>query len=372
MSASLKARLAPATDAIASSSVPCSQSHRSRMRDLSRWMWLSTKPGMTSRPSRCSAGASATMCSAISTMRPPAMAMSTSASLSCARRACRNTRSNAMSGHLSCVGWVERSEPHHSFRREAPMDGSPRSTHPASLSQFLRAAQAGDHGDPQQVVIGAGLVGRDLREAAAEFGPVRLEVAFVLDRLLLDVFERHRPALAIVTFEIGIGLASVPDVDHARGQIDRVMDTAVHAHPSEGIVDMRGVAGEKNAPVLKCLRDPLVHLVKRRVRDLVMGYAGHHGGHQGLGEVGAQSQLVAFMRRDRKHRPAQSGNLQQEVPALGIGDVAYGDEIRDDGAKIEWRAHDQKTLRPGTAGKFYPERAPHVAAGAVGADDPAA
>src|SRR5262245_31134657 len=239
MSASLKPRLAAATDAIASSSVPCWQSHRSRMRDLSRWMWLSTNPAITSRPSSCSIGVSATMCPAISTMRPPAMAMSTTASLSCARRACRKTRSNAMS---------------------AP-----------PLSQLLRAAQAGDHGDPYEVVIGAGLVGRDLREAAAKFGPVRLEVAFVLDGSLLDVFKRHCPALAIITLETGVGLASVPDVDHARGQIDRVMDAAVHAHAAERVVDMRRVAGEKNAPLLKRLRDPLVHLVKRRMRDLVMG-----------------------------------------------------------------------------------------------------
>src|SRR5262249_55440545 len=95
MSASVKERLAVATDAIASSSVPCSQWHRSRMQDLSRWMWLSTKPAITRRPSRRSSGASATMRSAISTMRPPAMAMSTGASSS-ARRPWRQRRSRAL------------------------------------------------------------------------------------------------------------------------------------------------------------------------------------------------------------------------------------------------------------------------------------
>src|SRR5258708_37223004 len=40
------------------------------------------------------------MCSAISTMGPSAMAMSTSGSLALARRACRNTRSTAMAGTL--------------------------------------------------------------------------------------------------------------------------------------------------------------------------------------------------------------------------------------------------------------------------------
>src|SRR6266478_6695675 len=100
MSASVKARLAAATDPIASSSVPRSQSQRSRMRDLSRWIWLSTKPAITRRPSSCSAGASAAMRSPMSTMRPSAMTISTSGSLALARRACRNTRSTAMAGTL--------------------------------------------------------------------------------------------------------------------------------------------------------------------------------------------------------------------------------------------------------------------------------
>src|SRR6478609_11090974 len=89
--------------------------------------------------------------------------------------------------------------------------------------QLLRAAQARDHGDPQQVVVGAPLVGRDLRQAATELAAVRLEVALVLDRLFLDVFERHQPALLVVARELRLGPGPTPDVDHARGQVDRVM-----------------------------------------------------------------------------------------------------------------------------------------------------
>src|SRR6516162_230231 len=267
MSASLKARLAAATDAIASASVPCSQSHRSRMCDLSRWMWLSTKPASTSRPSSCSAGASATMCPAISTTRPPATAMSTRVSLSSARRACRNRRSRAMGG---------------------------------ASAQFLRAAEAGDHRHSQQVVVGTGLVGRDLRKVAAELSPIRLEIAFVLDRLSLDVFARHRPSLAIIAREIVLRLSSVPGLDQARRQVDRVVDAAVHAHPAERIVDMRGVAGEKSASALKRFRHPLVHFIEGGMRDLVIGNAGDYRAHERLRKLPAQRQLVAFVRRDRK------------------------------------------------------------------------
>src|SRR5207248_4879211 len=78
------------------------------------------------------------------------------------------------------------------------------------------------------------------------------------------------------------------------------------------------------------------------------------------------------MSGDRKHHPAETGYLQQEVPALGIGDVTHRHEIGDDAAEVEWRAHDQKSFRPGEAGKFDPHSAPHVAASAVCADQPAA
>jgi len=135
---------------------------------------------------------------------------------------------------------------------------------------------------------------------------------------------------------------------------------------------MRGVAGEERTSALERLRHPLVHLVKRDVSDLVIGDAGHHRGHERLREGAAYRELVAFVRRDWKHHAAQTGNLQQEVPALGVAHVAHRDEVGNDGPEVERRADDQKALRPGEAGEFDPERAPHVAAGAVGADEPAA
>src|SRR6516165_6658391 len=238
--------------------------------------------------------------------------------------------------------------------------------------QFLRPAQAGDHGHPQQVLADAGPVGRDLRQAAAEVAPVGLEIALVLDRLFLDVFERHQAALPVVALELALGLAVMPDLDEARGQVDRVMNATVHAHAAQRVVDMRGVAGEERASALERLRHSLVHFVKRDVSDIVIGDAGHHRGHERLREVAAYRELVAFVRRDWKHHAAEAWNLQQEVPALGIAHVAHRDEAGNDGTEIERRADDQKALRPGEAGKFDPERAPHVAAGAVGADEPAA
>jgi hypothetical protein len=150
------------------------------------------------------------------------------------------------------------------------------------------------------------------------------------------------------------------------------MNAAVHAHAAERIVDMRGVAGEERTSALERLRHPLVHLVKRDVSDLVVRNAGHHRGHERLREGAAYRELVAFVRRDWKHHAAEARNLQQEVPALGVGDIADGVEVGNDGTKIEGGAHNQKPFRPCEAGKLNSERAAHVAARPVCADEPTA
>src|SRR5580704_3467912 len=98
MSSSLNARLAAATSAIASASVPSRDWQRSRMQDLSRWICVSTKPATTNLPSMSSAGASAAMWRPISTIRPSAMAISTIAASPSPMRALRRTKSRAMLG----------------------------------------------------------------------------------------------------------------------------------------------------------------------------------------------------------------------------------------------------------------------------------
>src|SRR5712691_1491016 len=85
-------------------------------------------------------------------------------------------------------------------------------------AELLRAAQARDHRDPQQILAGARRVGGDLAQPAPELDAVGFEVALVLDRLLLDMLERHQAALAVVAVELGF--ASLPRLDQARGQVD--------------------------------------------------------------------------------------------------------------------------------------------------------
>src|SRR5688572_24676921 len=50
---------------------------RSMMRDLSRWMWVSMRPGQARRPFASKLGPSAASCGAIAAIRPPSMPIST-------------------------------------------------------------------------------------------------------------------------------------------------------------------------------------------------------------------------------------------------------------------------------------------------------
>ena len=105
-------------------------------------------------------------------------------------------------------------------------------------------------------------------ESSPELGPVGFEIALVLDRLLLDVLERHLPALRLVAVEFVEALAPMPDIGKPRGEADRIMDAAVHAHSAERIVDMRSVPAKERAIEPERPRHPLVYLVERDMGDL--------------------------------------------------------------------------------------------------------
>ena len=58
------------------------------------------------------------------------------------------------------------------------------------------------------------------------------------------------------------------------------------------------------------------------------------------------------------------------MPAHRIGDIGHGHRAGDRAAEIERRRDHQKPLRPGESGEVDAERAAHLAARAVGADQP--
>src|SRR5262249_11546977 len=80
--------------------------------------------------------------------------------------------------------------------------------------QLGSAAQAPHHRYAQQIGARERRVGRGAPHLVAKPRPVglvaRLEVALVLDRLGLDVFERDQAALAVVTVEFAVRRLVLP------------------------------------------------------------------------------------------------------------------------------------------------------------------
>src|SRR6266508_5720549 len=113
--------------------------------------------------------------------------------------------------------------------------------------QLFRSPQAGDHRDQQQIIVGSATVGCDVPQRPSKFLAIGFEVALVLDRLRLDVLERDQPSLAIEAFKLGSATLSMPDVRQPFGQIDRIVNSAVHTHAPKGIVDMCRVANQERA-----------------------------------------------------------------------------------------------------------------------------
>ena len=91
-------------------------------------------------------------------------------------------------------------------------------------------------GAPQLVVV-----------ALAHGGIVFLQQPLVADGLRLGVLDGDMPALPRVAVEhVLVGFAA-QDADQLVGQIERVVDAAVHAHAADRAVHMGGIAGENRA-----------------------------------------------------------------------------------------------------------------------------
>src|ERR1700716_528772 len=147
-------------------------------------------------------------------------------------------------------------------------EASPGSDSAASLSdeplaELRRPFEARDHRDPQQIVARQPGIARDGSQLVAEprlLGRIaRFQIALVLDRVLLHIFERDQPALCVVAVELAVAGLAGPDPRQPFGEVDDVMDAAVHAHAAERIVDVGGVADQEGAAHPEKLRHPLMH-----------------------------------------------------------------------------------------------------------------
>ena len=189
--------------------------------------------------------------------------------------------------------------------------------------------------------------------------------------LLLHRLDRDGAPLPVVAVEQAV-VGAGPDRLELVGQIEGVLDAAVHAHAAERIVDMGGVAGEQHAAVPEALRHPLVHGIDRAVRDLVRLGPRHHA-LQHLLQVFVRQQLLAvgILRRRHQHAP-QPRHPQQHQPFQRIGDVVHVGDVGQRVLERKVGRGDQNSSGIGEALELDAERAAHGAARAVGRDHVAA
>src|SRR5262249_50201060 len=141
-------------------------------------------------------------------------------------------------------------------RRAAPLPTLRR------LSKLLGALQAADHRRREQIRPRLLRRSGDLDQAVAKFGAGAFQVLLVLDRLFLDIFLGDEAALLLEGVELAVALRALPHRGEALGQVDGIMDAAVHSHAAERIVDVRGIADEKRAALAKARGDALMHAIE--------------------------------------------------------------------------------------------------------------
>ncbi len=207
--------------------------------------------------------------------------------------------------------------------------------------------------------------------------PARRRIALADDLLvavglLLHRLDRHRAALPVVAVEQAI-VGAGPDVLELVGQVEGVLDAAVHAHAAERVVDVGGIAGQQDAAVAEILSPPAD--ARDRASDVRFrtAPAAARRAAARLAAISSDSSLLAIgvLRRRHQHAP-QARHPQQHQPLERVGDVV---DVGDVGQRLlerEVGRGDQEQLRIGEALELHAERAAHRAARAVRRDHIAA
>ena len=117
----------------------------------------------------------------------------------------------------------------------------------------LARLQALDHGHAQQIGAKPDPIGCNGAQLVVKLIALArvllLDISLVLDGLALEILLRHRAALAVVKVEQVVAGAILDDRRKLVRKIEGVMEAEIHAHSAEGIVDVRGIAGNEEAAV---------------------------------------------------------------------------------------------------------------------------
>ena len=110
---------------------------------------------------------------------------------------------------------------------------------------------------------------------AADFWVGFFQVVFVADGLRLDIFDGDGAALAVILVQEVFVAALGQDLDQLFGQVDAVVDAAVHAHAAQGVVHVGTIAGQQDAPVAVGFGNPLVDPIDGQMIGAVLAAVRH-------------------------------------------------------------------------------------------------
>src|SRR3984957_14759459 len=151
------------------------------------------------------------------------------------------------------------------------------------------------------------------------------------------------------------------------------MDTAVHAHAADRIVDVGAVAGEQHAAFVEGRGDALVHGVERVIGNFVIAALLVDALQAALDAGHAQRRFVGLLFRHRKHAAPDAGrafafDLEQIDPLVGVGEIIPRAIALAGGAEIKAGADLDEAFGPGEAFEGDVGEAPHRAGAAIAAD----
>src|SRR4029077_463330 len=153
----------------------------------------------------------------------------------------------------------------------------------------------------------------------------------------------------------------------------RVVDTAVHAHAADRIVDVGAVAGEQHAALVKCGGGRLGAGVGRVIGNFVIAALLVDALQAALDAGHAQRRFVGLLLRHREHAAPDAGravafDLEQIDPLVGVEEIIPRAIAPAGGAEVETGADLDEALRPGEALEGDVGEAAHHARAAVGTD----
>ena len=232
--------------------------------------------------------------------------------------------------------------------------------------------KAGDHRSAQQMHLLPLAVGGDRLQVGQDFAAL-CRILFshagaVRIRLSDDLLQRHRPAAPLVEIEPLRQRRADAYVAQRSRQFECVVQAAIEAHAARWAIEMRGIAGERNATAVVVWRDALVHAVGPLFHDVVARRVWDDLLQARL------DRLVGDLRLDRLilaridgHPPAARNAQQRKVAASlpAIGDVGQPLEVV---LERKRRRREQRCLRICLALEAKAKRLAHHRTRAVGAD----